>query len=240
MINLHFIHGFLGFPNDWNIFKKDLINYNFKFHSISEYLPSTEDSSFKEWCKKFNAAVFNQKNKPQINILVGYSLGGRLALRAILESNDWNAGIIISANPGLKNENDRQVRLLNDSIWANRFLNENWDDVMNSWNSQGVFANIKNILKREESDFNRYEVAQILNYFSLGRQENLREKISTLHIPILWLAGENDIKFAEISDEMKQLNSCIQNHIIKDAGHRVPWESPHEFKEKLFSFLNKL
>ncbi|APJ02538.1 alpha/beta fold hydrolase [Silvanigrella aquatica] len=241
MIKVHFIHGFLGFPSDWDSFKEDMNEYNYKFHSISDYMSphsNNENSKFVLWAMKFNSSVFKEpiKNK---NILIGYSLGGRLALHALIQSNKWDAAIIVSANPGLSHEAEKQARIANDIAWANRFLNEKWENVMESWNSQGVFSNMKNILTRDEKQFNKNEVASMLTDFSLGKQENLREKIKSLHIPILWLAGDKDSKFANVTMEMKELINTIEIKIIADAGHRIPWEKPKEFKEVCFNFINK-
>ena len=43
--------------------------------------------------------------------LIGYSMGGRLALHAMLNQPGlWKSAVIISAHPGLKNESDRVER----------------------------------------------------------------------------------------------------------------------------------
>lgn len=243
MITLHFIHGFLGFSSDWDIFKDDFKNYNYKFYSISEYLSpnkNDEKSYFNSWASKFNSSAFKEQTNNQKNVLIGYSLGGRLALHSLIESKKWDAAIIISANPGLSNESEKQARIANDTTWANRFLNEKWDNVIEAWNAQGVFSNMKNNLNRDEKLFNKHEIANILEGFSLGKQEDLREKIKSLHIPILWIAGEKDTKFVKVAHEMKDLSNKIEIKIINDAGHRVPWEKPEEFKEACLNFIKKL
>jgi 2-succinyl-6-hydroxy-2,4-cyclohexadiene-1-carboxylate synthase len=241
MLNLHFIHGFLGLPSDWEIFKEPFKNYNCYFHSIEKYIPSfinTDISDFEGWAIHFNNAVYNNQNKNK-NILIGYSLGGRLALHALCKNNNYfNAAIIISANPGLKSQTEKQSRIINDNLWANRFLNEKWENVMNAWNCQGVFSNIKNNLIRNENDFNRQEIFNVLTNFSLGKQEDLRNKIKNIKIPILWLAGESDVKFAQIAHEMQNLNTKIESNILNATGHRVPWEKPEEFKEICCMFFN--
>lgn len=241
MITLHFIHGFLGFSNDWDIFKDDFKKYNYQFHSISNYIPQMnvdEKTYINSWVLNFNSSIFKDHSNKQLNILIGYSLGGRLALHSLLENDKWNAAIIISANPGLTSESEKQARITNDNMWANRFLNEKWDVVMESWNAQGVFSNIQNSFCRDEKQFNKNEVANILTGFSLGKQDNLREKIKNLSIPILWIAGEKDTKFAKVAHEMKDLNNKIEIKIIHDAGHRVPWEKQEEFKQACLSFIS--
>lgn len=242
MINLHFINGFLGFPSDWNIFIDDFKNYHYTFHSITNYMSQAnqyEKSYFNSWAYNFNSSIFKEKNSSK-NILVGYSLGGRLALHSLVNTNFWDGAIIISANPGLTNESEKQARIANDNSWANRFQNENWNDVINAWNSQGVFSNMQSTLSREEKLFNKTEVANMLKDFSLGKQEDLREKIKALNIPILWIAGEKDTKFVNVANEMQELSKNIDLKIIKNAGHRVPWENPNDFKKACLDFISKI
>ena len=236
---IHFLHGFLGSPNDWIIFKDDLLNHSFFFHSIADYIKPikhNDNNYFDSWVNNFNSSLFKQENTKK-NILVGYSLGGRLALHSLLTSNFWNAAIIISANPGLKNESEKQARIRIDTEWAKRFKNENWNDVIKAWNSQSVFSNSQCSLKREENSTLKSEISKILINYSLGKQENLRNKIKLINIPILWLAGEQDIKFANIAYEMQELNKNISLQIIPNAGHRVPWDNPKEFRSILNNFL---
>ncbi|WP_186645934.1 alpha/beta fold hydrolase [Fluviispira vulneris] len=243
MITLHFIHGFLGFPSDWEIFRENIKGYNYKFHAIADFLPKyekNENFSFRDWANCFNQEIFAKKNNSEKNVLVGYSLGGRLALHALIENHDWDAALIVSANPGLCSENEKYARILNDKKWAERFLNDDWDAVMQAWNGQGVFSGLNNNIVREESQYNKAELACALTHFSLGRQEDLRPNIEALQIPLLWLAGEKDTKFVSFAAEMSALNNKIESFVVKDAGHRIPWEKPVEFSEKLLEFVKRV
>lgn len=55
-------------------------------------------------------------------ILVGYSMGGRLALHALLEGGLWDAAILISPHPGLESEEERAARRAGDAEWGSRAL----------------------------------------------------------------------------------------------------------------------
>ena len=231
-MNLHFIHGFLGLPDDWQQFEDKFLPNSCIFHSIDNFLPNLQyqDNYFKIWAKNFNAFIFEGDNfKNKKNILIGYSLGGRLALHSLLEKNYWDGIVIISANPGLTNEEENRLRIRNDENWASKFLNEPWDSVISAWNSQGVFSGQKNSLNRQEDKYNKNNLARMLTEFSLGRQENLRTLISSINIPAIWIAGEQDSKFASIASEIPSLNKNIKSVIVEQAGHRVPWENPEIF-----------
>lgn len=215
------LHGFLGRPSDWdflpydNVMAVDL----FKENSLHDFSNQTIEGG----------------------ILLGYSLGARLALHALIDSpQKWRAGIIVSGHPGLETDLQRQERLLADEVWAKRFETESWKELMDSWNSQPVLATSTTSPVRNESDFSRKQLAKALRKWSLGRQENLREQVEALDIPILWIAGENDSKFAAIARSMSLKHPKSTVWIAKETGHRVPWEKSIEFIEQLDTFLNKI
>lgn len=257
-INLHFLHGFLGLKSDWDMIEKVFPRYSCFTYSIEDFLPIAENSSenyFKNWAKNFNSRVFGPNDNgikshlssrnltagfsASKNILVGYSLGGRLALHSLTEENSWDGAIIISANPGLRTEQEKKIRIQNDELWANRFLHEPWNEVLNAWNAQEVFQGQNFGLLREEKFYNKEKIYKIMTHFSLGRQNDLRPEIKNLQIPILWISGEQDKKFAIIGKEMESLSVYIKSIIVPFAGHRVPWVSEAQFKKISNDFLQE-
>ncbi len=80
------IPGFLGVPSDWDIFSWEGLK--------KVDLASPSCISFDTWAKHFNREVKSHQNSN--NILLGYSLGGRLGLHAVIEQPQlWNAAIIV-------------------------------------------------------------------------------------------------------------------------------------------------
>lgn len=241
-MKFHCIHGFLGSSNDWNFMNNHFPSETLIFHSITDYLNKDDqqnDAEFLNWSKKFNESTRNLIHKNQKSVLIGYSLGGRLALHALDNDAHWDAVVIISANPGLSDSSLKNSRIENDNKWASRFLNENWDEVMKDWNSQGVFSGKSNDLNRSEHNYNRKDVATVLTKFSLGKQEDLRKKIFAYNKPLLWISGEEDKKFSDITKELAVKESHIDFTIIPSAGHRVPWENENAFINTLKNFLFK-
>lgn len=258
-IKLHFLHGFLGSSQDWsfllegeNSFLSQLkisayknISYEILTYNIENYMNFIDENEnkFHCWCENFHREIFQNSHKNTLfekNILVGYSLGGRLALHCLLKTNLWDAAVIVSANPGLCHENEKLLRRENDEVWGQRFLTETWENVLTAWNNQGVFSQKKNNLVRKEEQFNRQKIYQMLTQFSLGRQTNLREEISHLKTPILWMTGELDFKFLQIGNEMPGINQKIRHCPIAEAGHRIPWENSLKFTECMYDFIDGL
>jgi 2-succinyl-6-hydroxy-2,4-cyclohexadiene-1-carboxylate synthase len=177
-------------------------------------------------------------------ILMGYSLGGRLALQALLkEPARWKAAVIISAHPGLLHgvdDPEKKARFLSDQHWAKHILEDPWEDWVLRWNQQSVFHRGGASLLRRECDFSRTQLARLLMHFSLGKQGDLRSELSHLKVPILWISGEYDARYQNIVHEMSLLNPHFQKGIVLGAGHRVPWDRPVEFREQMILFLKKI
>ena len=74
-------------------------------------------------------------------VLLGYSLGGRLALHALAASpSRWKAAILISVHPGLESAEARGGRVKADQAWADRARQDDWTTFLEDWNSQPVLA----------------------------------------------------------------------------------------------------
>lgn len=233
MTRLHAIHGFLGLPSDWNVFKiPSLIAHDLTSPALS---PSSD--GFWGWAKRFNAL----SNSTEKKILLGYSLGGRLAIHALLDQpTQWLGGIIVSSNPGLKNSDEKSIRLQQDVRWAERFEKESWSSVLKAWNQQSVFAGISSPLPRHENQFDRQHLAQLLKVFSLGHQEDLTTSLSKLPIPILWIYGKFDTKFQNLSKNLSFSHPKSRVEFIEGAAHRVPWEQPIAFINLIQSFIQEV
>lgn len=217
--------GFLGKSTDWSI-----------FDAITDPLPiSGENRSFWPWASAFNAQVepINEKK-----IIIGYSLGGRLAMHLLIDHpTQWAGAVLISAHPGLNSIRERKQRLESDKAWAERFLNDPWDQLVHDWNSNPIFGGKSFLTPRCENEFDRRSLSLQLQNWSLGNQENLLPKIQHLKMPILYVAGEEDTKFTEIAQVFAPF---AETKIIPGASHRAPWDQPETFQTILHSFITRL
>ncbi len=217
------LHGFLGLPTDWDCFSQ-----------IQAMNVEAQDRGLWEWAEGFNARA--PKGRPRI--LMGYSLGGRLALHALLASQTlWDAAVIISAHPGLASHVDREARLQKSLAWADRFEKDPWNVLMRDWEAQAVFTHTSHRFSRKETDYDRSQLADMLRYWSLGHQDHLAPRLAALPIPLLWIAGDNDPSYREIASTIRLSHPQSRVWIAPGAGHRVPWEQPAAFQQQLRHFL---
>lgn len=208
------LHGFLGGP--WDFLSFDIPH---KARSINSWALN----SFEDWSDGFSKEISD-------NIVLGYSLGARLLLHALIKKPQ-KAAIIISAHPGLKQ--NQHSRLQDDLAWAKRFRRDPWADVIKSWNEQEIF---KKSQKREflEENYQREELALMLENFSLGKQADLRPQINQLDMPILWIqaVGEEE---KVLGIELKHPHSKL---IILNGGHRILFDEQAEVLAIIQEFLD--
>lgn len=220
---IHALHGFLGKPEDF----KPLALPEIRAPRIFQ----TQICPLKTWALRFNSFL------PDRALIMGYSMGGRLALQClIINPKRFKAAIILAANPGIPEENLRSKRYEADKVWSKRFLIEPWDLLMKNWHDQPALRTSLAIM-RQESDFDRPSLARALKHFSLGSQEYLIPKINKLDMPILWLAPEEEAQHVELLRLKNPLSRLIY---MPKGGHRFLMAEPKATSKFITSFIREL
>lgn len=226
---IHCLHGAVGSHRDWDLFKKDL-NDDLAAHDLWN-LSDTGSASL--------AAAGHEiaRLAHESDVLMGYSMGGRIALHALLAApKKWKAAIIISAHSGLLEGHDE--RLKHDANWA-ILANQDWEAFLQKWNTQSILpSTTKGMVQATSHD--QEAVVKSFLHWSLGAQENLLPQLSDLSIPILWVTGEEDQKFTQLGRAASSKIPNAHHGVISNCGHRVPWEKPREFARMVNDFLSDL
>ncbi len=230
------LHGFLGLAADWSKTGLDVQAYDL-WRSIPRMGAVARENAFSAWAKHFTNEIRASGRGPIS--LIGYSLGGRLAMHAVLEAPDlFENAIIISAHPGLSSEHEKRDRVASDKVWAERFLREPWSLLMKAWNVQPVLAPPPNppadfvALERVEAAFSRESLAFALDAWSLGRQKDLRSRLRECEVPMRFVTGALDTKFTSLLGGF----AGIDHRVVEAAGHRVPWDHPAGFQSAVSDF----
>ena len=170
--------------------------------------------------------------------LVGYSLGGRLAMyHATHNQASGLRGLVVEGgHPGLDNETDRQARLQHDMGWVERFRHEALSQVLRDWYQQPVFSSLdeqqRSVLVSLRSQNNAVALAAMLEAVSLSRQPDLQATLSQLTIPFYYLCGERDMKFRTIATGLGLIPE-----VISGVGHNAHREAPAAFSARLLTLL---
>jgi|TARA_B110000037_G_scaffold4696_1_gene5145 2-succinyl-6-hydroxy-2,4-cyclohexadiene-1-carboxylate synthase len=221
------LHGAVGAASDWRALGKGLAEIGASTRAVDLWrFLQCESVSMPDFGKRLNADSQGEVSRGQKRILFGYSMGGRLALHALLEKGPWDAAVIISANPGLRDPAEISARRASDTVWATQALTLAWGDFLQKWNSQPILGGAMRD-EREDKKLiqRRREIARSFVDWSVTNQQPLWNRLPEIQIPTLWIAGETDTKYRAIAEEAVALLPNATLAIAPNAGHRVPWEN---------------
>ena len=179
--------------------------------------------------------------------LLGYSMGGRIALAyALAYPNEIESLILESASYGECGFINRIRRRKNDERLAQKIGHYGINWFNKYWSEMPIFATQT---KLDEAIKNKIEERRLLNMpdalantlkgSGQGTFPCLENKISKLSMPVLFLNGEYDKRYRQIGEKFKDLNPRIRLEIIKGVGHNTHIEDSSAFNKIINNFLNK-
>jgi 2-succinyl-6-hydroxy-2,4-cyclohexadiene-1-carboxylate synthase len=232
---IHALHGNLGAVSDWDGLLRELPLVPVDLWSWLERDPDLSPGGFGE---QWSAEVAAIDPAP---VLLGYSLGGRLALRAVAARPDlWKAAILVSTHPGLETDAECRERLTRDREWARRAREDDWQSFLDAWNAQPTLSGQPvNVEGQRALERRREAVARGFENWSLGHQRAMEGVIADAGIPVLWVAGERDERFSSLARRAVDASPVARCETIAGAGHRLVWERPLELAAGVRAFLSE-
>jgi 2-succinyl-6-hydroxy-2,4-cyclohexadiene-1-carboxylate synthase len=214
-----FLHGFLGEPSDW----APVIDALPGASNICLPLPPAAD-----WHEGLDQLV---AQLPADCLLVGYSMGARLALGCALRAQDRIRGLVfIAGNPGIDVNALREERMVNDQRLVERLLAIPLEVFLAEWYRQPIFAGVdaseqaRWIAARRTLD--RQQQADLLRCYSVGRQPSYWPQLSELVIPTAVVVGALDARYVAIARRMVDCMSRAVLHIVDNVSHAVVRQCP--------------
>lgn len=177
--------------------------------------------------------------------LLGYSMGGRLALYLALQRPErWRSLIMESASPGLRTARARAERVAQDEALASFIERVGMEAFVDRWEALPLFASQKQLpsaarqAHRAARLRNRPDgLARSLRRMGTGAQPSLWERLPQLALPALLIAGALDHKFVVIAHQMAAVMAQAQPAIVPHAGHTVHLEQPAAYAQQLGRWL---
>ena len=234
------LHGFLGRGADWQGFQWPGVIMIPTDWMESEYAPTLSEvgAQINRMTERAVQDRFGTEASSVRKILLGYSLGGRVGLHALLEQPDfWDGAILISTHLGLQSAAERMARVTADEAWAQRLENESWPNFFKAWNAQPVFGARDSASLREAAPYPTPLLAQALRSWSLGKQSDLRLRLVEFKRPLLWLTGQEDEKFSLLARNAATLSASGIHRALPQAAHRAPWENRDAFYSAVDHYL---
>ncbi len=192
---IHIFHGFLGSPADFSFLHSDGPIF---LHDVYETDPLTLKIG-------------------QDDTLIGYSMGGRIAME-IAHKNKFNIKklVIINSHPGLP-ESERKDRSLWEDSVLKRLIEATPETFLAYWNSLPLFSTDSPLTELSLEKYAKSE--KIFDKYRLSRQRCFLPELEANRDKVLWIAGTQDRKYAEIARSLiLPLNiPCI----FMEGGHRL-------------------
>lgn len=242
-----FLHGFMGNCRE---FEQAIALLSNQYYCLSVDLPghgktqvTSDDQAYTIANTAHGLIQFLEILKIQSCFLVGYSMGGRLALYLTLHFPHWFFKTVLeSASPGLKTSAERELRIQQDLTLAEK-LEADFPSFLTKWYEQPLFNSLQHHpdfepLRKQRLQNRPEQLAKSLRYLSTGRQPSLWQQIQQNTVPISLLVGELDSKFVQINTEMAQLGKLMQLRIVNQCGHNIHFENTSVFAKHLQSFLS--
>jgi 2-succinyl-6-hydroxy-2,4-cyclohexadiene-1-carboxylate synthase len=199
---LYFYHGFAGDPEDWDAVIAHLSEYE---------------------CR----ACSYPFEFPEKGILVGYSMGGRIAQASPL------AKMVISGHPGLQTDEEKKERALTERSWIQLLKTVPIDQFFDQWYSQPLLQSVRNspsfsaILERRLKKTPALLIEQIERH-SLVNQP-------ALHRNTIFIHGEYDKTYRDLYNRFK-----FPAHEIPRAGHACHLENPERTARQIKILMDGL
>lgn len=240
---LVFLHGFLGDSNDWGDTIAQLKNdyycvcLDLPGHGSSVMSKAPLEAGF-QYCHQLIKNALNNLAIKQYT-LVGYSLGGRIALdyARTQADSDLQGLILESCHTGLTRQTDKIQRDMNDLQWAKRFASENMIENLYKWYQQVIFGDLseqqKETLIKKRSHNDGVSIANILMATSLSKQTDalpfLRNNSKNKNpLSINYCFGELDIKFKTLAETLSE-ETAIKVTEFKSTGHNIHQQDPKQY-----------
>ncbi len=174
------------------------------------------------------------------SVLVGYSMGGRLALAATLHDPlQLRALVLVSSTAGIESDEERRGRRQTDERLADRIESIGTAAFLDEWTAQPMF-NGTDIAPEDHAgrlSNSPHSLAQSLRTCGTGVQPSFWGELSGITIPTLIVVGERDTKFTEIGKRLNDQIGGSELIVIPNAGHAVHLDQPEVFISAFEDFV---
>lgn len=165
--------------------------------------------------------------------LVGYSMGGRIALHAALAIPSRIARLVlIGASPGIADPQQRAARRAADERLASEIEQGGIEQFAARWAQMPVLAGqppaVAAAAHADRLRSTPAGLARALRGLGTGALAPLWARLGELAMPVTLITGERDAKFTELAGRMSAAIAHAEVRIVPGAGHAVHLERPDD------------
>lgn len=177
--------------------------------------------------------------------LLGYSMGGRAALRAALRAPDRIAALVLeSTSPGIADPARRAERRAADRALADEIERDGVPAFVSRWEALPLWASqhalpasARERLRAQREANDGAGLANSLRGAGAGEDEPVLAQLGAFASPVLLVAGALDVAYVGAAGEMARAFPNARLTVVPDAGHAVHLERPDELSGAVLEFL---
>ncbi|MCX6987436.1 MAG: alpha/beta fold hydrolase [Chlamydiae bacterium] len=226
---LIFLHGLLGFKEDWN---EVISRLEDAFYCIAIDLPGHGQA-----LSQIDPLSAIKHTIDQLGIdhpsAVGYSLGGRILMKLQKQYPFYFDHLtFLSAHPGLMVQSEKDKKKQEEEVWIERMQTKGIEVFLKMWYDQPLFSSLHKKTELLASIIKTRSTQNLLSILTLYRQFRLSEQEHFRLLPkrTSFFYGEEDLSYKNLYMQ-KQWN--IPLFSIADSSHAVHLENPHACSSKI-------
>ncbi len=176
-------------------------------------------------------------------VVVGLSMGGYIALRAIERHPDRFRALVLSDTRSESDNNEGKVKRANQAVNVKKEGSKNFADTF----VKAVFYETTLSEKPEVVEFIRNIIAQTSplaiagTLLALAARTDTTPSLYNIKVPTLILVGHHDVLTPpSASHAMKEKISNAKLYVIRSSAHMANLENVEEFNGRVLEFLDSL
>ena len=176
----------------------------------------------------------------QPGILIGYSMGARMALHVALQHPQMVSQLVlISGTPGLATQAERSARLKSDNEMAEHIEKIGTSAFIDEWLALPIFSGLSDQTNQRNDRIRNTAkgLADSLRFAGTGTQEPQWLNLHQLSMSVHLIVGELDNKFRTIAKDMQPLLQSSEMTVVPNVGHTVHLEDPTATSQVLDSVI---
>lgn len=222
------LHGFTQTRQSW---RRTIAALGGRYRALAPDLPGHGQAAERRPASFTACAAYVRALAGDRFTLVGYSMGGRIALyTALTLPQHVERLVLVGASPGIADAAEREERRRADEALADRVEEIGVEAFATEWGSQALFAGQpERVAAAAHADRLRntpHGLAAALRGLGTGVMPPLWDRLGELAMPVTLVVGERDATFRAIAGRMSGAIQDCHVVVVDGAGHAVQLEQP--------------
>ena len=242
------LHGFTGRSQSWDPVRNRLndgiqvIAPNLIGHS--GIIPDEPKLDFEQYVERL--AIRLKLLGAEGAHLVGYSMGGRVALSLLINHPAlFSSASLIGVHPGLSKKREHAERIKLEHGWIQKLRDDGIESFVEYWEQYPLFESqnqlgVETLINQRILRLSQKEegLMRAIEVLGLSSMPNYELKASEIQVPVEVLVGEYDHTFQNRGELLAAMIPQGEMLIIEATGHNVVLERPDVVAQQINSWTS--